>query len=127
MIGTVTTVPNQPGGPEAGATAGAWVAGRVTRLTMEEHLYVVIDLWCMYYACMPNVQVRDVPDEVHKALVRRAELAGQSLQQFLASQLAQIAATPTIDEMLERIERRPKGRLSAESAIEAIDEERARR
>lgn len=81
----------------------------------------------MYYACMPNVQVRDVPDEVHEALVRRAEHAGQSLQQFLALQLSMIAATPTIDEMLERIEHRPKGQLSAMSSIEAIDEERARR
>ncbi len=81
----------------------------------------------MYSACMPNVQVRDVPDQVHEQLVRRAELAGQSLQQFLATQLALIAATPTIDEMLKRIERRPKGRLPATSAIEAIDEERARR
>lgn len=81
----------------------------------------------MYYACMPNVQVRDVPDQVHEALVRRAEQAGQSLQQFLAAQLALIAATPTIDEMLQRIEHRPKGRLSAKSAIEAIDAERARR
>ena len=81
----------------------------------------------MYCACMPNVQVRGVPDEVHEALVRRAEQAGQSLQQFLAAQLAVIAATPTIDEMLERIERRPKGQLSAEAAIDAIDAERARR
>jgi len=76
---------------------------------------------------MPNVQVRDVPDEVHAALVRRAEQAGQSLQQFLSAQLAAIAASPTIDEMLERIERRPKGRLSAKSAMAAIDKERARR
>lgn len=76
---------------------------------------------------MPNVQVRDVPDEVHEALVRRAEQAGQSLQQFLAAQLAQIAAIPTINEMLERIEHRPKGQLSARNAIEAIDEERGRR
>ena len=81
----------------------------------------------MYCACMPNVQVRNVPGEVHEALVRRAEQAGQSLQQFLAAQLALIAATPTIDEMLERIEHRPKGRLSAKSAVEAIDAERARR
>lgn len=81
----------------------------------------------MYYACMPNVQVRDVPDEVHEALVRRAEQAGQSLQQFLGSQLAVIAATPTIDDMLSRIEQRPKGRLSSQSAIDAIDGERARR
>jgi hypothetical protein len=76
---------------------------------------------------MPNVQVRDVPDHVHAALVRRAESAGQSLQQFLASQLAQIAATPSIDEVLGRIEGRAKGRLSAADAIEAVEEERARR
>lgn len=81
----------------------------------------------MYYACMPNVQVRDVPEEVHEALVRRAARAGQSLQQFLAAQLAMIAATPTIDEILDRVERRPKGQLSAKSANEAIEAERARR
>ena len=81
----------------------------------------------MYYACMPNVQVRDVPEEIHEALVRRAEQAGQSLQQFLAAQLDLIAATPTLHEMLDRIENRPKGELSAQSAIEAIEEERARR
>lgn len=76
---------------------------------------------------MPNVQVRDVPDDVHEALVRRAEQAGQSLQKFLASQLAEIAATPTVKDILDRIERRSKGALSAEDAIEALDEEGARR
>jgi antitoxin FitA len=81
----------------------------------------------MYCACMPNVQVRDVPDEVHEALVRRAEQAGQSLQRFLASQLAEIAATPTVEDILDRIDRRPKGGLSAGAAIEALDEERAGR
>lgn len=68
-----------------------------------------------------------MPDEVHEALVRRAEQAGQSLQKFLASQLAEIAATPTVNDILDRIERRAKGALSAGSAIEALDEERARR
>lgn len=81
----------------------------------------------MYYACMPNVQVRDVPKEVHEGLLRRAEQAGQSLQQFLAGQLALIAATPTLDEMLDRLERRPKGHLSAKAALAALDHERARR
>lgn len=81
----------------------------------------------MYIACMPNVQVRNVPDDVHEALVRRAERAGQSLQQFLSTQLAVIAATPTIDEVLDRIERRPKGHLPATLVIESIDEDRARR
>jgi hypothetical protein len=76
---------------------------------------------------MPNVQVRDVPSHVHEALVRRAESAGQSLQQFLAAQLAAIAETPTIDELLERIEHRSKGRISARRTVEALHAERARR
>jgi hypothetical protein len=76
---------------------------------------------------MPNVQVRDVPDEVHEALVRQAELAGQSLQQYLAAKLALIAATPSIEEVLDRIERRSKGRLSGEDAVAALASERAGR
>ena len=74
---------------------------------------------------MPNVQVRDVPDAVHEALVRRAELAGQSLQQFLAAELARIAETPTLDEMLDRIERRGKGRLLRRNAIADVERLRA--
>ena len=76
---------------------------------------------------MPNVQVRDVPDDVHGVLVRRAARAGQSLQQYLAAQLALLAATPTIDEVLERIERRPLGELTADDAVAALRDERARR
>jgi hypothetical protein len=76
---------------------------------------------------MPNVQVRDVPDDVHEVLVRRAERAGQSLQQYLAGQLAAIAGTPTLDEVLDRVETRSKGRLTSKQAIAAIDAERARR
>lgn len=80
----------------------------------------------MYYACMPHVQVRDVPEEIHEALVRQAELAGQSLQQYLAAKLALIATTPTVDEFLDRIERGSKGRLSGQDAIAALEAERAR-
>lgn len=76
---------------------------------------------------MAHVQVRDVPEDVHAALVRRAAEAGQSLQQFLSSQLAEIARMPTMTEMLDRIEQRAKGALSTEGAIKALDEERARR
>jgi len=76
---------------------------------------------------MPHVQVRDVPDEVHEILVRRAETAGQSLQQYLAAQLALIAATPTLDEMLDRIDQRAKGRVSSRTALRARDAERDRR
>ena len=76
---------------------------------------------------MPNVQIRHVPDDVHDELVRRADLAGQSLQQYLSAQLAAMVATPTIDDMIARIERRSKGRLSRAEAVAAIADERVGR
>jgi hypothetical protein len=76
---------------------------------------------------MPNVQVRDVPEEVHQALIRKAERAGQSLQQYLSAQLASIAETPTLEEILDRVESQDLGLLPASSAIAAIEQERARR
>jgi len=81
----------------------------------------------MYIACMANVQIREVPEAVHNELVRRAELAGQSLQQYLTAQLASIVATPTIDDVLDRIENRSKGKLSKADAVAALEDERARR
>ncbi len=81
----------------------------------------------MYNACVPNVQIRAVPEDVHNELVRRAEVAGQSLQQYLSAQLASIVATPTIDDVIDRIEHRSKGRLSRVDAVTLIADERARR
>jgi len=81
----------------------------------------------MYIACMANVQIREVPEDVHNELVRRAELAGQSLQQYLMAQLASIVATPTIDDVLDRIENRSKGDVSKADAVAALEDERARR
>ena len=76
---------------------------------------------------MPNVQIREVPEDVHEALVRKAALAGQSLQQYLSAQLVAIASTPTIDEVIDLIERREKGSISRASTIAALEDERARR
>ncbi len=82
---------------------------------------------CMYYACMPNVQIRDVPEHVHAELTRRADQAGQSLQQYLTAQLASIAATPTIDDVLDRIENRSKGKVPTGEAVAALEDDRAGR
>lgn len=76
---------------------------------------------------MPNVQIREVPEDVHEALVRKAALAGQSLQQYLSAQLVVIASTPTVDDVIDLIERRHKGSVSRTSAIAALRDERARR
>jgi plasmid stability protein len=74
-----------------------------------------------------NVLVRDLPDDVHAALQRRAERRGQSLQQYLAGELRRLAEQPTVDEVLEQIERRRGGAVGLAQAAEDLREERARR
>jgi len=55
---------------------------------------------------VPNVQVRDVPEDVHRRLKVQAALAGQSLNEFLLVRMSDIARTPTVPELAERIRRR---------------------
>jgi plasmid stability protein len=76
---------------------------------------------------MVNVLVRDIPDDVHAALQRRAEQHGQSLQQYLAGELRRLAGRPSVDEVLERIERRRGGRVGLQQAAEDLAAERERR
>lgn len=72
-----------------------------------------------------NVLVRDVPEPVHAALVRRAEERGQSLQQYLAGELTRLAERPTFAEVLDRIGRRRGGRVGLSQAAEDLARERA--
>jgi plasmid stability protein len=76
---------------------------------------------------MPNVMVRDLPDDVHAELQRRAARNGQSLQQYLAGQLRRLAAQPELDEILDRIDRRRGGRVGLAQAAEDVVAERERR
>jgi hypothetical protein len=76
---------------------------------------------------MPNVLVRDIPDDVHAALQRRAERRGQSLQQYLAAELKRLAERPSLDEVLDRVEKRRGGRVGLSQAAQDLAEERARR
>jgi plasmid stability protein len=76
---------------------------------------------------MPNLLVRDLPDDVHAALQRRAERRGQSLQQFLSGELRKLAERPSLDEVLDRIERRSGGQVGLRQAAEDLGEERSGR
>jgi antitoxin FitA len=74
---------------------------------------------------MANVQVRDVPDDVHRRLKARAALAGQSLNEFLLARMREMARVPTVPELAERIrERQP---YTGPSSATVIREERERR
>ena len=72
---------------------------------------------------MPTIQVKDVPDETHRVLRRRAAEAHQSLQEYLRSNLIEQASRPTLDEVLDRIDHRSGGRatLAETGAILASD------
>lgn len=75
---------------------------------------------------MTNVLVRDIPEEVHAALQRRAERRGQSLQQYLATELTRIAERPTLDEVLDRVDRRRGGSVGLRQAVADLVSERER-
>lgn len=76
---------------------------------------------------MTNVLVRGLTEETHRALLRRAKERGQSLQQYLAAELTRLAATPTLDDVLRRIDTRRGGRVGLAQAGADLAEERSRR
>ncbi len=76
---------------------------------------------------MPKMlQVRNVPDDVHERLTKRAAAAGMSLSEFVGRELKRIADAPTLDEIGRRVERRGT-RISPRDAADLIRAERDRR
>jgi antitoxin FitA len=74
---------------------------------------------------MPKmIQIRHVPDEVHRTLKERAAKAGMSLSDYLRREITKIASLPTIDEVIERIQRR--GPIGDIDSVETIREIRGR-
>ena len=55
---------------------------------------------------MASIQIRDVPDDVHRRLKSQAALAGQSLNEFLLARLGEQARLPTVAELIGRIRER---------------------
>ena len=72
------------------------------------------------------IQLRNVPDALHRKLKARAALEGLSLSDFLTREARKIAERPTMAEMRARLEARPILEL-APSPTEIVREERDRR
>lgn len=53
---------------------------------------------------MATIQIRNVPDDVHATLVRRAKEAHMSLQEHLLAQLTEMARKRTMAEIIDEIE-----------------------
>jgi antitoxin FitA len=63
------------------------------------------------------IQLRHVPDAVHRKLKARAAMKGMSLSDYLVREVKQIAEQPTLDEVLERISKRAPIKLLEPAAV----------
>ena len=52
---------------------------------------------------MSMIQLRNVPDVLHRRLKSRAAMAGMSLSDYLIGEIRQVAERPTLDEMRVRL------------------------
>ncbi|MGH9301793.1 MAG: FitA-like ribbon-helix-helix domain-containing protein [Acidimicrobiales bacterium] len=71
-----------------------------------------------------TIQVRDVPDEVHRRLTIRARAERRSLSELIRSEIVEMARHPPMSEMLDRLGRRPVIEVP-ESSAEALAGERS--
>lgn len=69
---------------------------------------------------MPSIQIKNVPEETHAVLVRRAKAAHQSLQEYLRKQLIEQTERPTNDEIFDRIDRGEDGRTGGSAPFDEV-------
>jgi hypothetical protein len=85
-----------------------------------------IDMSCtcfyVYYMSV-MIQIRNVPDALHRKLKSRAALAGMSLSDYLLREIRQVAEQPTMEEMRQRL----RGRSPVTPSIDPTDIIRAER
>ncbi len=76
---------------------------------------------------MPKtIQLRNVPDKLHRRLKSKATLEGLSLSDFLLREMEHVAERPTKKELAERIASRTPVKYKR-SPAKILREERARR
>ena len=75
------------------------------------------------------IQLRNVPDELHRKLKARAAMAGMSLSDYLLHEIRKSAERPTVEELMERLKRRTPVEVSESPAeiLRAARENRGRR
>lgn len=71
-----------------------------------------------------SLHVRDLPDDVHEELRRRAARRGMSLRRYTIEVLTEHCAMPTMDEWLDSLHELPRAEVGI-SGAEAVREARA--
>ncbi|MBT3274835.1 MAG: hypothetical protein HN368_16895, partial [Spirochaetales bacterium] len=72
---------------------------------------------------MKMIQVRNVPDDIHRRLKSRAALAGMTLSDYLLAELRRTVEKPTIEEIRKRLATRTSASLR-EAPTDAVRSER---
>ena len=75
---------------------------------------------------MKMIQVRNVPDDVHKVLKVRAAEEGVSLSEYVLREIERMARRPTMEEVIARAQRAGSVRPSMDSATAVRAERDAR-
>jgi antitoxin FitA len=72
------------------------------------------------------IQLRNVPDALHRGLKARAAMAGMSLSDYLLAEIKEIADRPTLAEMRDRLHTRKPVRAELDTARLVQEEREAR-
>lgn len=72
------------------------------------------------------IQVRNVPDDVHRTLKTRAAAAGMSLSDYVKRDLEEAAARPSLEEIDARVASRGRSGLRAGTVVGALRDVRER-
>jgi plasmid stability protein len=72
------------------------------------------------------IQLRNVPDALHRSLKARAALAGMSLSDYLLAEIKEIAERPTLEELRERLHKRKPVAVRLDTARLVREEREAR-
>lgn len=72
-----------------------------------------------YSADVKTIQVRNVPDDVHRVLRTRAAGSGLSLSDFALGELQRVAERPAVSEVLRRAGQRAGG-ADGVAIVEAV-------
>lgn len=70
------------------------------------------------------IQVRNVPDEVHRTLKTRAAATGTSLSDYVKRELVRAAEQATLDEIDEEIQARGPSQVKTKTILAALREVR---
>ncbi len=77
----------------------------------------------IYVDRMKMLQIRNVPDDVHRLLKARAAMEGRSLSELALDELRRSLERPTRRELIERVQARERS-VTSQTAADAVRAER---